>query len=392
MLKTFLARKPYQHTRFWFRLALGLLILFGMKHCFFSSGHKQTKRAAQAVVLDTAKKQDVPVYLYGLGTVTPGTGITIKTQVNGQLMTQNFTEGQNVKAGQLLAEIDARPFTAQLIQYEGQLLRDKALLENAKIDLARYQTLWQQDSTSQQTLATQDSLVKQYEGAVKIDKGLIAATRLNIEYCKITAPVNGRVGLSQVDPGNYVQTSDPNGIVVLNAEDTISIVFTLPEDHLPQLIQAMQQKKPIHITAFDREQKNILGESETLYLDNQIDPTTGTVNVKADFDNPSLRFFTNQFVNIRVWVDTLKETIVIPTAAIQPSKKGDFVYCVGKDQIAHEMPVTIQLTEGDITSISSGIEAGTSVVVEGADKLVDGAMVTIPETTTTPSGHKHHAS
>jgi len=382
-----------QHPRIWQGVGLAVVILLILHECSGGSSHKKQTKNVQSVVLAKAKTEDMPVYLYGLGTVTPGVAITVRTQINGQLLSLNFTEGQNVKKGAILAEIDPRPYEAQLIQYQGQLIRDQALLDNAKVDLERYQQLWKEDATSQQILATQASLVKQYEGDVEIDKGLIQATKLNLKYCKIAAPVNGRVGLNQVDPGNYVQVSDTNGIVVLNTEDVISIVFTLPESDVDKVVDKVQKKQKLVVEAYDREQTKRLGTSSILYLDNQINTSTGTLSLKSDFKNSSRTFFNNQFVNVHLLIDTLKNATVVPTAALQYGTKGTFVYAVDDKQLAHVKPVTVGVTVAELASISEGLIPGESVVIEGADKLVEGTEVTTQDVSAesqskSPSAHK----
>lgn len=300
--------------------------------------------------------------------------MTVKTQINGTLTQVFFREGQTVKAGDILAQIDPRPYEAQLMQYEGQLLRDQALLANAQLDLRRYQRLWKQDSIAQQTLATQQSLVSQYEGAVQIDKGLIEVTKINLIYCKITSPINGRIGLNLVDVGNYVQTSD-TGIAVINTLNPITVVFSIPEDSIPTVLPTIYAGKSYLVQAFDRQQNKLLAQGKLIAIDNQINSNTGTVNLKAQFDNNSNTLFPNQFVNIRLRSKILNKATVVPTAAIQYGANGTFTYILNVDDTVSVKPVEVGVTSGDFTTINTGLTAGQFVVVEGADNLTNGIKV-----------------
>lgn len=343
------------------------------------------QRAQRApIVVAPVQSTDIPIYLPALGTVTPTTSVTVRTQINGTLMNVLFREGQIVKRGDLLAEIDARPYQAQLTQYEGQIARDRAQLENAKIDLKRYQTLWKQDSISQQTLATQAALVKQLEGTVKIDEGLIEATKVNLIYTKITSPIDGRIGLYLVDPGNYVQTSDTNGIAIVNMLNPITVVFSIPEDNIPEVIQKIYIGEQLSVEAYDRQQNKLLATGKLLTVDNQIDTTTGTVKLKAEFPNENNILFPSQFVNVRLLVKTLRNVIVVPTAAIQNTVnqnngKNTFVYVLNKAEMTVKTtPVSVGVTTNDITEINTGLSVGQLVVTAGTDKLTEGATVTLP--------------
>jgi multidrug efflux system membrane fusion protein len=367
--------KQYRTPRFWVKTLVVAGVFLLLNHCS-SKHHKTRKTPAIAVVSALAKNADVPVYLSALGSVIPTYTVTVRTQVSGQLMRVLFTEGQMVKAGDLLAEIDARPFEAQLTQYEGQLARDSALLMNAKLDLQRYQTLWRQNSVSKQILDTQAALVKQDEGAVKVDEGLLQSTRVNLIYTKITAPIEGRIGLRLVDPGNFVQPSDTAGLAVINMLNPITIVFTLPEDNVLDIFAAMNTQKSLSVEAYDRAQTKLLATGTLLTMDNQIDPTTGTVKLKAQFDNKTYQLFPNQFVNVKLLVKTLHQAVVVPTAAIQHGANNSFVYVINPNATVLAAPVTPSVVMGD-TTVVTGIATGQAVVVDGADKLTDGANVTV---------------
>jgi multidrug efflux system membrane fusion protein len=374
------ATPVFRQPRFWWGVCVVLICIFLIRYC--SSGADNHKKApALPVVTAVAQSKDMPIYLSALGTVTPTYTVTVRTQINGQLLRVLFREGQLVKAGDLLAEIDPRPYQAQLIQYEGQLLRDQALLDNAKLDLKRYKTLWKQDSVAKQVLDTQVALVKQYEGTVKIDQGLLDSTKLNLKYCNITSPIDGRVGLRLVDPGNFVQTSDATGLAVIDMQHPITVVFTLPEDTVPDVVEQVNAGKILIVNLFDRAQNKKLATGRLLTMDNQIDPTTGTVKLKATFENKQNTLFPNQFVNVQLWVKTLQHATVVPTAAIQPGAQGSFVYLLGgeKQDTVSIKPVVVGVTVGDLTSVT-GLSVGQSVVVEGADKLTDGATVALSNT------------
>lgn len=365
---------------------LGLLFLSLLAwHLILSySNHKKPHKPIIPVVVSQVKEGDIPVYITALGSVTPTDNITVKTQINGLLLRFLVEEGQTIKEGQLLAEIDSRLYEAQLLQYEGQLIRDSALLENAKLDLARYKTLYAQNAVSKQIYDTQVWLVKQYEGNVTTDKGLIETAKVNIAYCHITTPITGRVGLRQVDPGNFVQTTDPNGIIVLNALSPITVVFAVPEDYIPEILEQIANKKPLHVEAYDRWQNTLLAQSDSVVLDNLIDTSTGTLKLKAQYQNKDGRLFPNQFVNIQLLLKTLKDAIIVPTAAVQHGAQGPFLFVLAKDQTVHVKPVTVRATHQDESAIACKICAGDFVVVEGVDKLSDGmAVKVVPKQSTT---------
>ncbi len=345
--------------------------------------------ASVSVVTAPVQQGDLPVTLNALGTVTPLATVTVKTQINGRLIAIGFREGQIVKAGDFLAQVDPRPYQIALDQAQGQLTRDTALLHDAQIDLARYRTLAAQDSIPQQQADTQEYLVRQYEGTVKSDEAMLENARLNLEYCHIVAPVSGRVGLRQVDQGNYVQTSDPTGVVVITQLQPISVIFTLPEDNVPTIMKRLGGGATLPVTAYDRALTTKLATGSLMTVDNQIDTTTGTVRLRAQFDNHDNRLFPNQFVTTLLLVETLKAATLVPSAAVQRGAPGTFVYVVNGERVVNLRPVKLGPTDGDRVAVESGVTSGEQVVVDGADKLKDGAKVTLasdkPASTTTPS-------
>jgi membrane fusion protein, multidrug efflux system len=332
--------------------------------------------ASVSVVTAPVVQGDLPVTLNALGTVSPLATVTVKTQIAGRLVAIGFQEGQIVKVGDFLAEVDPRPYQIALDQAQGQLVRDTALLHDAQIDLTRYRTLAEQDSIPQQQADTQAYLVRQYEGTVRSDQAMVDNARLNLEYCHIVAPVSGRVGLRQVDQGNYVQTSDPNGIVVITQLQPISVIFTLPEDNVPAVMSRLAAAT-LPVTAYDRALITKLAEGKLRTVDNQIDTTTGMVRLRAEFDNRDNRLFPNQFVTTLLLVDTLKGATLVPSAAVQRGAPGTFVYVVDGERVVHLQPVKLGPTDGERVAVLSGATVGAQVVVDGADKLRDGAKVTL---------------
>ena len=324
-----------------------------------------------------AVRGDMPLFLGGLGTVTPANNVLVQSRVDGQLLRLHFQEGQLVRAGDLLAEIDPRPFEVQLMQAQGQLARDEALLKNAQVDLERYRMLWSQDSIAKQQVDAQEALVRQYEGSVKVDEGAVADAKLQLSYAKVTAPVAGRVGLRQVDPGNIVHTSDANGIVLITQVQPINVVFTLPEDNLPRLMLRLADRTQLSVDAYDRQQKLKLASGTLLTVDNQIDTTTGTVKLKAQFRNDNYTLFPNQFVNARMQIDTLRDVTIVPVGAVQRGAQNNFVYLLGDDGTVTLRTVRVGDTEGERAVIEDGLQPGDEVVVEGLDRLRDGSRVEV---------------
>jgi multidrug efflux system membrane fusion protein len=370
-----------RHGCIWIILILAILIIAGV---FFWRRHetavtankKQGPPPATPVVVVKAEKGDIGVYFTGLGAVTPINTVAVKSRVDGQLMRVLYKEGDLVQEGALLVEIDPRPFQVQLTQAEGQLLKDEASLENARVDLTRYETLVAQKAAPEQQLATQRALVKQDEGIVKTDEGTVDNAKLNITYSRIDAPISGRIGLRLVDPGNMVHSSDTNGLLVITQVQPISAIFTIAEDQLPQVVQKLHAGQRLPVDAYDREAKNKIAQGQLTTVDNQIDPGTGTLRLRAVFPNTNNALFPNQFVNARLLVQEKKGVTLLQTAAVQRNAQSTYVYVVKQDSTLELRPIVLGTTEGDQSEITSGLKPGEVVVMTGVDKLQEGSRVT----------------
>ncbi len=365
-------------------LILGILVLFVLlawlltpsKTARAPAGGRFAMGGPMPVVVASARTGDMPITLIGLGTVTPLATVTVQSQISGQIMKIAFKEGQTVKEGDPLILIDPRPYDVALEQAEGALARDKALLANARVDLDRYQTLFAQDSIAEQQLATQKSLVAQDEGNVRTDQGQIDAAKLNLTYCHIVSPINGRVGLQQVNVGNYVTPAEPNGLVVVTQIQPITVVFPLPEDDIPPLLKQMRAGATLSVTAWDKTNTQQLATGTLQSIDSQIDTTTGTIRLKAIFPNADQALFPQQFVNVVLLLDTLHGATLIPQAGVQRGAPGTYVYVVNNaEQTVSVRKVTLGPGDATNISIAQGLAPGETVVVDGADKLKDGAKV-----------------
>ena len=392
-------RSRLMKHRWWIVLVMVCLVAIGA-YFFFASGSQKTPREAKQtppampsvpVVAAPVKKSDFSVYLSGLGSVTPLNTVTVKTRVDGELTKILFKEGQLVSKGELLAEIDPRPFEVQLTQAQGAMARDQAQLENARLDLVRFQDLVKKDLIPKQQLDTQVSLVNQFEGAVKSDQGQIDSARLQLTYSRITAPFSGRIGLRQVDAGNIVHASDAAGLAVITQMKPIAVIFSLPEDSLSQILGKIRSGAKLSVEAYDRDQKQKLATGTLLTVDNQIDPTTGTVKLKAEFPNRNYELFPNQFVNARLLIEVKHDAVIVPSQAIQRGQQGTFVYVVKADQTAEMRPVTLGISQEGNASITSGLSADELVVVDGADRLRNGGKVEVKSPTgSAPAPQRQH--
>jgi membrane fusion protein, multidrug efflux system len=363
--------------------ALGLVALLAFVAYRISTGTqspngpgKGQQTAPQPVAVATIGTGDIRVIVNALGTVTPIATVTVKTQVNGQLLKVGFEEGQTVKKGDFLAQVDPRPFEAAKSQFEGQLVHDQGLLDQARKNLVRYQTLLKQDSIARQQAEDQAFLVKQYEGSVQSDQAQIDAEKLNLIYAHIVSPVDGRIGLRMVDPGNYVQTTDP-GLAVVTQMHPISVIFIVPEDDIPPIMDAIHAGKTLEVTVYDRANVTSLSTGKVVSLDSQIDPATGTVKLRADFDNLDDKLFPNQFVNARLLIKTLHAVVTVPSRAVQYGAPGAYVYIVGADDKVSVRAVELGPEDGPMFAAKSGLAPGDKIVVDGADRLRDGTKVAI---------------
>ncbi len=360
-------------------IALTLIGYWTATRVFGRAAPPAATAAAQAhrgvpVAVAKATLGSFNIYLNGLGSVNAFYTVTLKTRIDGELVKVAFQEGQNVKAGQLLAEIDPRPYRVQLEQAEGQLEKDRAALADAQITLARYEKLYAESVIARQELDNQRASMDEDRGAVMADEGAVASAKLNLVYCEITAPITGRIGLRLVDPGNMVRATDTQGLAVITQLQPIAVVFSLPEDNLPQIERAMR-RGPLTVEAWDRSFTDKLASGTLLTTNNEIDQATGTVKLKAVFANPDNLLFPNQFVNVKLMVGALTDAVLAPMAALQKSSQGSFVYLVEPDDTVTTRPVKVAASEGDTSAIASGLEAGDLVVVEGVDKLREGAKV-----------------
>lgn len=388
---------------------IGLLIIGGLGFVLYRSflvkpepsaprGSRGAGGAPQSVGVATVGRGDINVEIEALGTVTPLANVTVKTQINGQLIDVGFKEGQIVKKGDFLAQIDQRPYEALEHQYEGQLVHDQGLLDQAQFDLSRYQTLAKENSIARQTFEDQQFIVEQDKGTVRSDQALIEAQKLNIVYCHITAPVSGRVGLRQVDPGNYVQTTDTNGLVVLTQLQPISVVFSVAQNSLPQIADAMKQNPQLDADAYDQADVKKLTSGHLQALDNVIDTTTGMLKARALFDNEDDHLFPNQFVNIHLKTSVLHDVVTMPSAGVQHGSPGTFAYVVDADNKVSVRKITLGPTQDTMVAVTSGLEPGDRVVTDGSDRLREGASVIVPGSepsqdngeATPKHGHRHN--
>jgi len=367
--------------RWWRWLVLALFVVggatLGWKRYALARSKAQPPRAPPALAVTTvaASRGDIAVNLDALGTVTPIATVTVMTRVDGQLMSVNYREGQMVRQGDVLAEIDPRPFQAQLLQAQGQYRRDVASLRGARIDLERFRNLYARDAIQKQQVDDQLATVQQLEGSVDLDRGMVESAKVNLVYCRITSPVSGRVGLRLVDPGNIVQTTVTTGLLVITQLQPITVVFTVAEDYVPQIQQQIRTGRHLVVEALDRARQKQLATGEVLALDNQIDPTTGTVKLKAIFQNEDEGLFPSQFVNARLQLDVHEGVTLLRSAAVQRNGQAAFVYLVKPDRTVAVQPVSVGAVDGDTAEIVKGLQPGDAVASDNFDKLQDGMRV-----------------
>jgi membrane fusion protein, multidrug efflux system len=395
--------RPRRKALLWWML-IGLLVLGAVGIVVWRAAslqHRPVRRGrnlgTQPVGVTTIKTGDIRLVIDALGTVTPLATVTVQTQINGVLMKVGFKEGQLVHTGDFLAQIDPRPYQVALEQFQGQLQRDRAALKQAQMDLSRYQGLQHLDAIARQTAEDQVWVVQQDAGTVAQDEAQVKAQQLNLVYCHITSPVDGRVGLRLVDPGNYVQTSSTTGIAMVTKLDPISVIFTVPEDQVPDIVSRYQGNKNLLATAFDRANATQLGAGLLGSFDTEVDTTTGTVKMRALFENGANRLFPYQFVNIRLTLDTLHGVVTVPTAAVQHGAPGDFVYVVDGENTVAVRKVVLGAQDGDFLAVNSGLVVGERVVTDGLDQLKDGNHVTVrnesvasPAVPGAPPTRQHH--
>src|SRR5271170_2227292 len=344
-----------------------------------TAGRTQGGGPPQSVGAVTIGKGDIRVIVNALGTVTPIATVTVQTQISGQLLEVGFTEGQMVKTGDFLAQIDPRPSQLLQAQFEGQLARDQGILAQAQVDLTRFQKLAEQNSIARQQYEDQIYIVQQDQGTVKLDQAQIDKQKLNVLYCHIVSPVTGRIGLRLVDPGNYVQTTNTTGLAVVTQLQPITVIFPIPEDDLPDILPQLNAGTTLEVSAYDRANVKMLATGRVAALDSQIDTTTGTVKVRAQFDNADNALFPNQFVNAQLLITTLHNVVTVPTAAIQRGAPGTYVYVVNADETVSVRPISVGPTDGPLAAVNSGLSVGERVVVDGTDRLRDGAHVIVPD-------------
>ncbi|HCT99345.1 MAG TPA: multidrug transporter subunit MdtA [Methylococcaceae bacterium] len=340
--------------------------------------HKHDDNTPTSVSVETSRQEDFPIYFHALGTVVPLRTVMVRPRVSGEIVSINFKEGQQVKEGDLLAQIDAHQIQIELQQAQGQLLRDTALLDNAKIDYARYQTLLLQDSIAAQQTATQAAQVKQYQGMVDMDTAQVNNAKLQLSYTKVVAPISGRLGLRQIDQGNLVQANE-SSLVTITQYQPIHVIFTLPEDQVQAVLQRQKNAMPIEVIAYDRQEKKALATGKLVAIDNQIDTATGTLKFKALFDNTDEMLFSNQFVTIKMHIETRKNITKLSTAAIQHDRQGAFIYVVRQDNTIELRRITLGETQGDKVIVLSHLDANESVVLEGIEVLYEGSKVSITQ-------------
>lgn len=383
--------RPQPKKRSWLQTLVVLLILAGAGFLIWriatARSEKEKQAAARASMMALYAKipveaarveqKDIPVYLDGLGTVTAYNTVTVNSRVPGQIVQVNFKEGQNVRKGDLLIVIDPAPYKAALDQAKGQLVRDQAQLEDYKLELARYKALYQEGVYSKEQLDAEQALYGQYLGTVEADTAAVATAQVNYDYCYIRSPIDGRVGLRLVDPGNIVQTTSTTGMLIITQMRPIAVDFSLPEDDLPQVLKKMRSSSGLLVDAYDRSSQEHLATGKLLTVDNEIDQTTGTAKFKAVFPNENETLFPDQFVNVRLVINTLPHAVVMPAAALQNGPNGSFVFAISPDHKVHVQPVRVQLTQGSTLVVEGGVKPGDLVVIDGAEKLRNGSAVSV---------------